>query len=71
MLYYKCKIIMVLYIVRVLMYIQLIDIRGHFNMINGYGMIINYVRNLNVNKIIIISILKYLVTMEHSMISHK
>lgn len=62
---------MVLYIVRVLMYIQLIDIRGHSNMINGYGMIINYVRNLNVNKIIIISIPKYLVTMEHSMISHK
>lgn len=71
MLYYKCKIIMVLYIVRVLMYIQLIDIREHFNMINGYGMIINYVRNSNVNKIIIISILKYLVTMQHLMISPK
>lgn len=62
---------MVLYIVRVLMYIQLIDIREHLNMINGYGMIINYVRNLNVNKIIIISIPKYLVTMQHLMISPK
>lgn len=66
--YYKWMIIMVLHIVKELMYIQLIDIKEQYNIKIGYGLIFNYVRISNVNKIIIIYIQNYLVDKTHKQI---